>query len=131
MSIFNPMLSDLSRVGPSREKIPTPITQANRQLADGPAQQAAYQQQQPPMQPPGQGMQGYQSPIQSLFQQYMQNIFKQKYAPQMTPGSPLQNYGGFMGFASPNMPMMRPQSQYQPSPQVIGYDPNRNSDSGI
>jgi hypothetical protein len=50
----------------------------------------------------GQGSQG-------LFNAYMQQLFRQKYAPQPMQGG-VQNMGGFMGFGSPKMsPIQAPQ----------------------
>jgi hypothetical protein len=54
----------------------------------------------------GQGSQG-------LFNAYMQQLFKQKYAPQPMQGG-VQNMGGFFGFGSPKM------NPIQAAPQMGG-----------
>ena len=63
---------------------------------------------------------------QGLFEQYMQNLFKQKYAPQQMQGG-VQNFGGFMGFGSPQMAPLQqraPGQAQQPGMPVPGQVPD-------
>lgn len=79
------------------------------------AQQPQQQQQQPMGQPMG-GSAG-------LFDQYMQQLWQQRYAPPMMQGSPWQSFGGFMGFAPPKMtPISQRGNQQQQQPRPMQPD---------
>lgn len=86
------------------------------------------------------GQQMGTSPTQNLFEQYMKTLFNRKYSPPMMQGSPLQNYGGYFGFSSPQMPAVRglPQSPMFPGFQQMGtpnmqnpYDPMGTVGAGM
>jgi hypothetical protein len=64
------------------------------------------------MNQPGMGM-PQMGGSQGLFNAYMQQLFKQKYAPQPMQGG-VQNMGGFFGFGSPKM------NPIQAAPQMGG-----------
>lgn len=58
-----------------------------------------------------------------LFQLYMQDLFRQKYAPPVMPGG-VQQFGGFRGFGSPAMPQLsRPQPQPTAQFPTVGPEP--------
>jgi hypothetical protein len=82
-------------------RMPGRNTQSREQIPQMPQRQQAMSQM-----PQGGGMMGGS---QGLFNAYMQQLFRQKYAPQPMQGG-VQNMGGFMGFASPKMsPIQAPQ----------------------
>ena len=71
------------------------------------------------------GQPNYQSPSQGLFQMYMQQLFNQKYAPPVIPGSPgsISQFNGYRGFGSPAMtPVAPPQQQALPPPNYRNVD---------
>jgi len=108
MGIFDKI--GFAPVNPNRQVQPAPLAAPRETIGPSPAVQRAAEQ-------PGQqgGLFGM-SPSQGLFQLYMQQLFRQKYAPPMMQGSPLQNFGGFYGFGSPTMPRAAPpQNPYMPT----------------
>jgi hypothetical protein len=109
---------------PGAARIPRMPTRQREQIPQQPGRQQAMSM---PQGMPQMGQPGMMGGSQGLFNAYMQQLFKQKYAPQPMQGG-VQNMGGFFGFGSPKMNpiqaapqmggLMSPQS---PSPQTNHY----------